>query len=146
MKILIFGMLTPEFYNSHIRLSDREDELLWSINPVRGSYLPKLGYKVLGEEEAYPRNHWWYKSIWKFYCPHKNKLFLQMDLKRKVPTMDELQRKLWSGPNKCPICKVCYESVDHLFYGCSFMAQAIEYPFNTIFFCYSFSEQTFGII
>jgi hypothetical protein len=31
----------------HVKIKDDEDELIWSMHPIRIMYTPKLGYKVL---------------------------------------------------------------------------------------------------
>ena len=36
---------------SHVRLMERADELLWSINVMGGGYTPNIDYKVIQEEE-----------------------------------------------------------------------------------------------
>jgi hypothetical protein len=36
--------------NSHVRIKYEEDKLVWSRNPVRAGYTPKLGYKALRKE------------------------------------------------------------------------------------------------
>jgi len=61
---------------SHVRRVDKDDELMWSRNSTGGFYSPKLGYKVIREEEDHQEPLCWYKTIWKIHCSLKTKFFL----------------------------------------------------------------------
>jgi hypothetical protein len=61
--------------------------------------------------------------MWKWKCPLKTRLFLWLALANRILTWDNGQRRGWSGPNKCTLCKVEEESVSHLFVSCSFASQ-----------------------
>jgi len=51
---------------SHIRLTREDDDLIWSRNDNGGTYSPRLGYKVIREEEEFNEPKWWFKGMWKF--------------------------------------------------------------------------------
>jgi hypothetical protein len=48
---------------SHVRISVQDDELSWFKNPTRDQYTPKLGYKVLYENEDVGAHAWWFKHV-----------------------------------------------------------------------------------
>jgi hypothetical protein len=75
----------------HIRLSDREDELVWQKDPT-GAYTPKLGYIALSLDLFQQQPIWWWKGLWKLKCPQKEKLFLWAALNQKIPTWEILQK------------------------------------------------------
>jgi hypothetical protein len=75
----------------HIRLTDREDELVWKKDPT-GAYSPKLGYIALSLDLFQQQPLWWWKGLWKLKCPHKEKLFLWAALNQKIPTWEILQK------------------------------------------------------
>lgn len=37
---------------SHVKIRDEIDSVIWSKNPIGGSYSPKLGYKALREVDT----------------------------------------------------------------------------------------------
>jgi hypothetical protein len=49
---------------SHIRLRDREDELVW-IHTPSSTYTPKEGYIQLSIEHNQRDMIWWWKKLWK---------------------------------------------------------------------------------
>jgi hypothetical protein len=66
----------------HIRLIDREDELVWKKDPS-GTYTPKLGYIALSLDLFQQHQIWWWKGLWKLKCPQKAKIFLWAALNGK---------------------------------------------------------------
>lgn len=60
---------------SHIRLTDREDELVWQKDPI-GFYTPKSGYIALNINPMQQNPKWWWKGLWKLKCPQKAKNFM----------------------------------------------------------------------
>jgi hypothetical protein len=80
------------FGRANIRLSEREDELIWEGDP-RGLYTPKAGYNILNSDPFQQEVKWWWKKLWKQKCPTKGKLLTWSILEHKVPTWDVLQRR-----------------------------------------------------
>jgi hypothetical protein len=72
---------------SHIRIIDREDELIWQ-NASHGQYTPKLGYIQLNLELYHRESKWWWKGLWKIMCPLKAKIFMWCALNSKAQTWD----------------------------------------------------------
>jgi hypothetical protein len=78
----LFGALATQYNNyittlqvGHIRLTDREDELVWKKDPS-GTYTPKLGYIALNLDLFQQNPSWWWRGLWKLKCPQKSKIFL----------------------------------------------------------------------
>eukprot|EP01018_Ginkgo_biloba_P023075 Gb_32325 [translate_table: standard] len=69
---------------SHVRIKDSSDALLWSKNLASGHYSPKGGYKALCEVDNLEEPQWWWLDIWKFKCPLKTKIFMQLAIRNKV--------------------------------------------------------------
>jgi hypothetical protein len=60
----------------------------------------------------------WRKHLWKWNCP--SKLFIWLLLEDKILTWKNLQRRGWSGPGLCYMCRTKEDSYKHLFVSCPF--------------------------
>ena len=60
--------------SSHVRLSNDSDVLVWSLSKSR-KYSPKEGYAQLLLDRNMMEYSWWWKVLWKFKCPLKEKSF-----------------------------------------------------------------------
>ena len=100
--------------HSHIRLTNRVDELIWDHHPS-GSYSPKHGYIQLNVEAHNRDLVWWWKILWKLKCPGKTKLFFWAILENKAPTWDILQKRFLQGCRGDHFSSICSLSV---FPGC----------------------------
>lgn len=103
---------------SHIRITEGSDELIWSPSDA-GFYTPKAGYTLLISYRKPDNLMDWWQSIWKLSTTPRSKLFFWFVLRNKVPTGDNLQRRVQQGPTWCVLCKAESESTDHLFLHCS---------------------------
>jgi hypothetical protein len=86
----------------------------------QGKYSPKLGYLSQFQAVEHDPPPWWGKLLWKFKCPPKSKLFMWLLLQNKAPTWENLQKRSFTGPSRCALCKIEEESNLHLFLHCSF--------------------------
>jgi hypothetical protein len=86
----------------HIRLSDKEDELVWKKDPL-GSYTPKSGYIALNIDPIQQNPRWWWKGLWKLKCPQKSKIYMWAALNNRIPTWDNLSRCQIEGPGRCSL-------------------------------------------
>ena len=100
--------------DTHIRLRNRGDELVWDHHPS-GRYTPKLGYIQLNVEVHNRELVWWWKSLWKLKCPGKAKLLMWAVLENKAPTWEVLKRRCYQGPGFCVLCRQEEETSAHLF-------------------------------
>jgi hypothetical protein len=80
----------------------------------KGSY-KKQGYEALAFLNEDEGSKWWWSVVWKWKCSTKNNIFVWLVLANKVLTWDNLQRRGWQGPNRCPLCEQDLESINHLF-------------------------------
>jgi hypothetical protein len=55
---------------AHICLMDKEDELVWALDPFK-VYTPKMGYIQLNIDLHLRDPEWWWKGLWKLSCPLK---------------------------------------------------------------------------
>jgi hypothetical protein len=83
---------------------EREDELLWD-GDGDGEYTSRVGYIKLSVDFHQRETLWWWKNIWKQHCPAKGKLLVWLILGNKLPTWDNLQKRLYFGSRQCALCK-----------------------------------------
>jgi hypothetical protein len=80
-----------------VTITKEEDQLIWSLNPTR-NYELKFGYKALAQEDREDPQVWWWKKLWKFKFPTKEKIFMWLLLNNKSLTWDILQKRSFEGP------------------------------------------------
>ncbi|CAN0920773.1 Putative ribonuclease H protein At1g65750, partial [Linum grandiflorum] len=61
-----------------------------------------------------------YETIWENYIPLKVQCFCWKTFQKKIATLDNLQRRGFQLANRCPLCQIEIETLDHLFLRCSF--------------------------
>jgi hypothetical protein len=120
--LLYWNRYTQNLREASIRLVDRDDELLWD-GVGDGEYTPRSGYLKLTADLHQREPLWWWCKIWNQSCPAKGKLLIWSILANKIPTWDNLQRRLFFGPGRCALCKSHLETVDHLFLHCPFVRE-----------------------
>lgn len=106
----------------HIRLADREDELVWALSALE-EYIQKVGYIHLNATKINGALKRWWKSIWRSKCSAKAHIFMWCVLESKVLTWDIPQRRFMIGPGWSPLCKAHEELISHLFLECPFSSQ-----------------------
>ena len=102
-----------------IKQIDRKDKLIWAASNF-GNYIVKEGYNAIicsqqWEAVNIPLNLCWDKS-----CLPKAGLFLWLAFQGKILTYDNLQKRGFSGPSRCILCKQESEDIDHLLYNCTY--------------------------
>jgi hypothetical protein len=102
----------------HIRITVREDELVWKHAP-HGVYTPKLGYSQINIDLLQPEPSWWWKGVWKVKFPLKARIFMWCMIKNKIPTWDRMKLINLEGPGWCALCKANEETISHLFFTMS---------------------------
>ncbi|CAN1805213.1 Putative ribonuclease H protein At1g65750 [Linum perenne] len=63
------------------------------------------------------------KEIWSRLAPTKVQFFCWLVYRNRIATIDNLQRRGLALPNRCALCEMEAESVNHLFIHCSFSSQ-----------------------
>ena len=67
-----------------------------------------------------PPNPGPWEALWKYPSIPKIDIFTWQVLHNSILTNDNLKRKGWAGPSRCPLCKNAEENADHLFIACDF--------------------------
>ena len=85
-----------------------------------GIYTAAEGYAaILAIPWASPNPAPW-KSLWKFPSIPKIDVFIWTVLHNGILTADNLRKKGWALPSRCPLCTCAEETVDHLLLFCDF--------------------------
>ncbi|CAN1262893.1 Putative ribonuclease H protein At1g65750 [Linum perenne] len=63
------------------------------------------------------------KWIWSSPAPPKVQFFCWLVFRNRIATIDNLQRRGFAIPNRCVLCKMESESVNHIFIHCRFSSQ-----------------------
>jgi hypothetical protein len=62
-------------------------------------------------------------AMWKWNVPLKIKLFTWLLAENKILSWEILQRRGFSGPGICLLCKLNVETTQHLFLDCDFAVE-----------------------
>ena len=94
---------------------DVEDRVLW-IETKCEKFSVKSLYKALGSGSSvsFPSN-----VIWKTCVQPKVSFFLWEATWGKAITLDELQKRGWPLANRCYLCQMHEESIDHILLHCA---------------------------
>jgi hypothetical protein len=138
-SLLLDGELSAEWirYTKHLNeagicLQERPDKLIWTGGDKSGYISVRNIYKALTEEIWPTRDLTWRNRLWKWNCPLKIKLFTWLLTENKLLVWDILQKKGWSGPNRCILCKENSETSHHLFVSCTFTQQVWKQVTETL--------------
>nr|XP_009789470.1 PREDICTED: uncharacterized protein LOC104237089 [Nicotiana sylvestris] len=106
------------------------DNLRWGTSK-EGAYTVKAGYnKLCALNEVI--DMWPWKLIWKTKMPTKVSCFAWTTLKGAILTQDNLCRRSFQIVNRCHMCKLNSESINHLFLHCT-VAIDLWHMFFSIF-------------
>ena len=78
-----------------------------------------------------PPNPGPWKGLWNYQSIPKIDIFIWTVLHNGILTTDNLRRKGWALPSRCPLCCCAEENVEHLFLCCDFTKEvwkAILWP------------------
>ncbi|XP_057771087.1 uncharacterized protein LOC130990877 [Salvia miltiorrhiza] len=95
-------------------IGEEEDCRLWKSS-VNGTVTAAAAYATQGHH--FPKVSWgsW---IWEKFIPERRSLLCWRIIHRRLPTFDCLMTRGLMGPNRCAICGVAEESINHLFWEC----------------------------
>jgi hypothetical protein len=108
-----------------IRISDKiGTDYLWTPSTT-GKFMVSSAYRFLSEVSSnnvassnFPQ---FWKSLWKLNLNDRLRLFLWKIAWNILPTKERLsQIHITTYENACPLCKVAFDSLHHLFFECHF--------------------------
>eukprot|EP00253_Pinus_taeda_P001635 PITA_01635 len=99
-----------------IRKAEDSDKLRWG-NQGGGIFTLKEARLCIEKAEQVEKVAWSSK-VWDSQSWPKIRTFLWLLMQRKTLTWENLQRKGFSGPSKCPLCNREEETMNHLFNNC----------------------------
>ncbi|PWA85689.1 reverse transcriptase [Artemisia annua] len=104
--------------NSVVMMATRNDKVVWSFDSLGKFSSRSFGKEMEKSNYSDPILH----SVWKFKAPPKAHLLCWQSIISKLPTRDVLLRFgiISENQSRCPLCKSCIESVDHLSIHCKF--------------------------
>jgi ribonuclease HI/exonuclease III len=83
-------------------------------------YTTAEGYNLLQSIPTAPPNPALWKAIWKCRSIPKVDLFIWTLAHKSIPTGENLQRRGWEGPFRCPLCCQEEETSNHLLLNCNY--------------------------
>jgi len=108
-----------EFLHGKAPISARtKDKRGWG-SPT-GNYTASAGYKVALNIPWVPQNPGSWKEIWNFPSIPKIDHFAWTLTHNSILTFDNLNKRGWEGPSRCPLCKHKEETPEHLLLECEF--------------------------
>lgn len=103
-----------------IPLTHKEDRLIWK-HSHDGNLSFKYAYLFQSNTSVSPPG--WCKFIWNIAIPPSKSLLLWRILEDKLPTDDQLIKRVCQIPFVCNLCSLASEISAHLFLDCSFATQ-----------------------
>jgi hypothetical protein len=150
-SLLLEGTLALEWmhYTSALKgagitLTTEPDLLLWAGGDATGSVTVKNLYaaylKQLGDET----DRSWFRLIWKWQVPLKQKIFTWLAGRERILTWEALRRRGWEGPGICSLCKQDSEDIHHLLVHCHFTKQIWKLLINYFSLSVAWKGPTFS--
>ena len=97
------------------KLRGEGEDKLWWVPSRKGKFEVKSFYRVLSPRgsTSFP-----WKSIWRSKAPPRVAFFAWTAARSKILTLDNLKRRGMVMANRCWLCELEEESVDHLLLHC----------------------------
>eukprot|EP00253_Pinus_taeda_P010390 PITA_10390 len=108
--------LNSQILKIKIRKTEEDDQLRWGMIG-NGNFSLKEAREMIvkaEQEEVVP----WCNKVWDSLFWPKIKTFLWLLMQNKTLTWDNLRRKGFGGPSRCPMCLGEEETINHLFNSC----------------------------
>eukprot|EP00253_Pinus_taeda_P017014 PITA_17014 len=119
-----YADIDQELNQRKITPSTQPDKLRWG-HTSRGVFTTKEAYTIRYEHSTTERDQLW-THIWQSRLWPKVSTFLWLLSKRRILTWDNLQRRGFIGPSRCPNCTEQEETIIHLMETCPLAAQLWE--------------------
>jgi hypothetical protein len=98
--------------------ANKKDHRGWGSHT--GLYTVKEGYTVINSKPLAPPNPALWNEIWRAKCLPKIDMFIWTLAHNAILTGDNLRKKGWEGPTRCPFCVSKEETAAHLLLNCPF--------------------------
>jgi hypothetical protein len=95
-----------------------KDERGWGRNAR--AYTTAEGYQLFNNVPTAMPNSTLWKAIWQSNSLPKIDLFIWTLAHKSIQTGENLRRRGWEGPFRCPLCLHAEETTDHLLLNCGF--------------------------
>jgi hypothetical protein len=99
----------------------KKDKIGWG--PRAGAYTTAGGYYHLVPGPQAPQDSAIWKAIWAVKSLPKIDLFVWTVAQKGVLSGENLRKKGWAGPTRCPLCCQAEETTNHLLLSCPFASE-----------------------
>lgn len=113
-----------------IRKADDRDQLRWG-KQGGGNFMLKEARECIKNSEKIEEVQWSNK-VWDSQFWPKIKIFLWLLMRRKTLTWENLRKKGFCGPSRCPMCNLEEETMNHLFNTCEWANLLWNWVENTL--------------
>jgi hypothetical protein len=94
----------------------KKDKRVWG--PFSGPYTIAIGYHYIAIVPHIPPDPAIWKVIWSSKSILKIDIYVWTMTHRGILTSENLRRRAWEGPSRCPLCYQEEETTDHLLLSC----------------------------
>eukprot|EP00253_Pinus_taeda_P023386 PITA_23386 len=119
-----FTEIEQELSHRKIKHSNQQDKLRWGYTTkgtftTKEAYILRYAHGLTDKDQLW--NHIWQSRLWP-----KVSTFLWLLSKKHILTWDNLQRRGFIGPSRCPNCTLQAETILHLMETCPLATQLWE--------------------
>ena len=111
-----FEEIEQELNLRKIKTSEQQDKVHWGHTP-KGMFTAKEAYQLLCLPRETAKDQLW-DQIWQPGIWSKVSTFLWLLSKKRILTWENLQKRGFIGPSRCPNCKSQAETITHLMDQC----------------------------
>eukprot|EP00253_Pinus_taeda_P013691 PITA_13691 len=115
--IVLLNNLNSDLNKRMIRSTQEEDQLKWE-KLDRGTFNLKEA-RIYLEHQNLEDKVAWYQNVWNSALWPKIKYFLWLIMHRKILTWENLVKRGFIGPSKCPLCEKDEETMNHFLNDCN---------------------------
>eukprot|EP00253_Pinus_taeda_P001588 PITA_01588 len=116
--------IDQELNNRKIRLSFQQDKLRWGYT-TKGTFTTKEAHHLRYSNLQADKDQLWEK-VWQDGLWPKISTFLWLLSKKHILTWDNLIKRGFIGPSRCPNCNINCETINHLMEECPLAKQIWE--------------------
>lgn len=113
-----WNTLTDYLQGKSLIKARKKDKRGWGS--LSGAYTTTAGYKNLTAVPHVPPDPTIWRAIWTLKSIPKIYMFVWTLAHRSILIGENLQRRGWEGPSRCPLCTQEEETLDHLLLQCPY--------------------------